>query len=595
MRKLSSSIVLFALLAVLTACSAPAPGEGGGSPAPQEPEVSAFVWPASWSVSDAAQVKRGGTLQIAGAFAVGPNPIQRNAIATELRSFLSDGAAPLRFDPETGDWRNYAADVSFSADSDGPGGTAEVVLREGMRWSDGAPITARDYVLVKTFETAAGLNETPDADWQELEITVHDDRHLTYYFPELSRVSLSLLARPPYPDHRLGKIYREGGAEALYDAWGFNDDPQEMAWSGPWTYAGRNEDFTEIHLLANPHFGTWNHDTAGNALPYLDELILRNTGEADIVQAFVEGSIDYITVQAARIAEVLTEDPAAVISGSTGYEATSRQLVFNWNLASDPFLQELFRSSKFRRAMSHLLDRGELIEELHGGAGGVMWTPVSLNQSHWLEEAAARFEYAPAEARRLLGELGFSEDADGLLVDGSGNHLEFELLRAQKGPEYDGLAEHFRKQAAAIGITVTEISPSFADAISLVVSQGDDRGFHAVLAGRRGGSSAWPFHPLQYGCEPPTKLWNSSDSCLAPWEEEVADLAWQGHRELDDAEAREIAGRIQRLTAEHQPVIYLPVAAVSYAWKPFVRGEYPDGLVGAAEAGRSYVLTWLSE
>ncbi|MCV5825031.1 ABC transporter substrate-binding protein, partial [Escherichia coli] len=66
----------------------------------------------------------------------------------------------------------------------------------------------------------------------------------------------------------------------------------------------------------------------------------------------------------------------ATLKVNIGPNASSQFIVFNWNKKSDPFKQELFRSAKFRQAMSYLVNRQAVVDVVYGGFGTPTYTSI---------------------------------------------------------------------------------------------------------------------------------------------------------------------------------------------------------------------------
>src|SRR6185295_6067765 len=108
------------------------------------------------------------------------------------------------------------------------------------------------------------------------------------------------------PRHLLDKAQREG---RLAEAWGLGTPPAEMAGLGPFrvkAYAPGDR----LVLERNPHY--WKVDSAGQALPYVDELVfvLVPSEDARVIR-FKAGDTDLITRVSAANFSVLEADAAA--------------------------------------------------------------------------------------------------------------------------------------------------------------------------------------------------------------------------------------------------------------------------------------------
>src|SRR5690606_1199000 len=101
-----------------------------------------FVWPSAWTTATPDQVVRGGTFR---SYMIGDprtfNPIT-SAESQALSDHIFNGGLLITRGPDSDEWVPYAAE-SFTVAEDGR--SVDVVLREGLVWSDGTPVTVDDY------------------------------------------------------------------------------------------------------------------------------------------------------------------------------------------------------------------------------------------------------------------------------------------------------------------------------------------------------------------------------------------------------------------------------------------------------------------
>lgn len=106
---------------------------------------------------------------------------------------------------------------------------------------------------------------------------------------------------------------------------------------------------------------------------------------------------------------------------------------------------------KQRQAMLHALDREALAEVLTGERGNVAdsWLFKGSPKYEALRGNVARFPYNPTEAVRLLGEVGWTRGGDGSLRDPAGQPFAFEYWSADTGAAI--VRDHWQQ----IGMQVT--------------------------------------------------------------------------------------------------------------------------------------------
>lgn len=329
-------------------------------------------------------------------------------------------------------------------------------LREGHKWSDGAPFTSADvafwhdnlmldsniYEQPRDYVTVGGETmtvETPD------DVTVIFN--LPAPKPGLLAHFATSYAQGFQPRHFLGEFHPdinpdadsyaqslgfENGYDAIMAYYGnsdWTDTPSPML-SRPEIVDGLPKatvptleshiyinDTTEgRQLVANPYFHQV--DTTGQQLPYIstqDELYI-NDNEVRILK-LVNGEVDYKS-QSVRLesAPLLLENQEKG-NYAIQLKPTVSMPAFSFNFtAPDEAKRELFNDIRFREAMSIAINRDELNEIAYFGQGEpgqvAPFNPApDFVDPKW---SSYKAEYDPDTARALLDEIGMVDtDGDG--------------------------------------------------------------------------------------------------------------------------------------------------------------------------------------
>ena len=557
-----------------------------------------FVWPDAWS-AHADEAEPGGTLRLStlsGSRTFNPF-VSGEADDVLDRSFRS--VSLLTRDRVTGEWLPYMAE-SFDVSEDGL--VITMKLRDELKWSDGTPITSADFLFYYNAVTDPAVESPRYDDFfigdEPILLEAPDEQTLVWTFPSADREAFSAVDSYAAPDHILGEIYREGGAEALRAAWGTDADVSTMVWAGPFipTRYSPDERYTYVR---NPYFGDWNVDEDGTPLPYLEGLNvtiasldaafnLYLAGELDIISPpnLDQLSVLFNTMQSGDIEAVVIED---------AYEQTSTAFyVFNWNKASDPFKQELFRSADFRKAMSHLTPREAISDLVFGGEAIPAYAPITPAYEYWYTEDFPQYEYNPEAALALLEGLGFTErNSEGWLVDEEGNELTFTLATLSGNDEAARVIQVTADAMREAGVKAETQILEFSLLVDQLLSTGEDRPFDAIYIFFGGSSRDWPFYDGIILCDAQFHMWNQSGECIDPTEERLAELVVEGRRTLDDEAAQEIGYEILRAYAELHPQIFTTVSTFTVTWLDDVKGNYPEELINAFNGTRSSALTFV--
>jgi peptide/nickel transport system substrate-binding protein len=370
-------------------------------------------------------------------------------------------------------------------------------LRPGMKWSDGAPFTADDFLFAYEgvmmrddlcpskptwLKTKSGMGRIEKMDDHTIRIVFRDPN---YVFPELC-AGLAVAgqwARAHFnssmfvPKHYLKQFHPDTTSieeldrrarAAGFDNWVayFRDRAQphrnrDLPTVGPWvmTQPISSELFT---FERNPYY--WAVDTAGNQLPYIDRIRMRMIPDAEALNAkAVMGEIDmqHRHIQLSKV-PVLHEnaergDYRVLLWPDWG--GADCCVYFNQNYEVDAEIGSLLRSLDFRKALSLGIDREEINELVFLGEG--VPRPF-LPPADSLYYPGKEFELANGkpdreQANKLLDALGLDkrDDAGFRLRRDNGERLTISLeVQSAAMLDFRAVAELLERQWAQIGIAL---------------------------------------------------------------------------------------------------------------------------------------------
>ncbi len=449
-------------------------------------------------------------------------------------------------------------------------------LRRGVTWHDGEPFTAEDVEF--TFNRIIYNDAIPVVDrsafefryraengvWQNdrLTVTATDDYTVQIVLPVPFAPFLRSLSTPIYPQHLLEQHVENGTFESVWD---IDTDPREIIGTGPFTISSYAPG-ERLVLRRNPSY--WMTDTAGNTLPYLEEIIhLIVADRAGEREAFLDGSSEQLRVLGADYAELepLQQEHNFTIH-RRGPSFAMTFLAFNMNPGShpdtgepfmDPVKLEWFSNKSFRQAVTHSIDRDKIINEVQHGLGYSQWSSTSALAGDFYNPDVQRYEYDPERANEILDEIGWTDrDGDGVREDSAGNRIQFRLVTNADNTERTHLAELLQQFMEAIGLAVDYEMISFGDLIGKLTSSYD---WDSLVVG------------YERTSEPhdSTDLWHSSgilhlwhpnqESPATDWEAEIDDLLITASQELDHATRVAKYHQVQEILAENMPIIYTTV------------------------------------
>lgn len=473
--------------------------------------------------------------------------------------------------------------TEFSISDDGTMVTYS--LREGVLWSDGAPITAQDIIASATMHATPEVNSRYVSSFnlggQPVVWTAMDDRTVTQRLPFLDAAAIDLANWPILPAHIFAPVFEAGGAPAVLEMWSVNTPPSELVAGGPFMVREFriNE---ELVLERNPNYFV--QDEFGVQLPYLDRFVFQGAADPNAnLSAFLAGETDLYRAQ--LIDEVLSIQDAigagridAVLLANIAPSGVTSTVHPNYQ-NTDPVKAELFRDARFRRALSHLIDREGIIELALGGLATPLYGPFSSGNTRFYNEAAfvegeTKFSYNPEAAAALLAELGFtSRNADNLLVDSEGRTISFVILANASEPVQrvagQIVTEDFREAGIEVVVNVVDTGSVINPATRNFDADGN-RGFDWLFT-NFGGQADPPTRRNLYNLDGAARIWNLAQagtgrpSRLEEYEVRLAELVTAALGTFDEAERQALYFEFQQIAGANLPLVYLYTQGLNFA------------------------------
>lgn len=387
------------------------------------------------------------------------------------------------------DWTEIKPNVAESWEVSEDASTFTFKLREGMRWSDGELFTADDILFWYKVFLDERLTPSKHSNFVgpsgPVEVSKIDDTTVEFKFGEPNGLFLQNMAYGfgyyvvNYPRHYLEQFHADFNpdVQALVDA-----EPAASDWvqlfnlkSGPmhtplfWQNADRptlhpwhltNAYGSSDRVVAerNPYF--WKVDAEGKQLPYIDRVTWDQVEDVEtiLLKAF-NGEIDFMGRHIGRPSNL----PALTDNQERGkYDfyaindlpSNSAILMFNLN-NPDPVKNEVVNNFDFRKAVSHMVDREEIIDLVYLGAGRPAQTAPQPAASFYQEKWAKQFtEYDVDMANELLDKAGLAEkDSDGYRLGPDGKRFTLVFLVADVfGLQYPDVMELVAEYAKDVGL-----------------------------------------------------------------------------------------------------------------------------------------------
>jgi len=388
------------------------------------------------------------------------------------------------------------------------GRTLVIHLRRGMKWSDGRPFTADDFVFwFEDIYRNKDLIPTPSAamaiNGKQGEIQKVDTYTVKFKFPEPYYLLPDVLAgSTPLGGHAQQGMNGMGGyapahylkqfhpkyvgkdeldkkvKDAKFDSW-----VRQFLFKNDWALNPELPVLTPWKTITPSNTATWTLernpysvfvDTEGNQLPYIDRVVLTLAenlevinlraiaGEYDFQQRHLDlGKLPVFIENQQRGNYKLHLDP-----GDYGGDMIIK---FNLSYEADPEIAKWMNTTDFRRALALGIDRDQINETFWLGTG----TPSSVvpaDSNKYNPGPQYRKLWATLDVKKaneMLDKVGLSKkDGEGyrLRTDGKGRlRIEIMTLGGQF-LQFTQIAEMIREQWKRIGIdlTVQEVERSLA-------------------------------------------------------------------------------------------------------------------------------------
>lgn len=377
-------------------------------------------------------------------------------------------------------------------------------LRQGTKWSDGAPFTTNDimfYVedVYRSPELTTSLGNNP------FTAEKIDDSTIRIVFEQPHGLFLSELCTPlgsswtQYPKHylqqfhqkynteNLDQLVREAGAADWIELFrtkggAIPGTPYNAVWSNPdlprlygWKLVEPYGDTTRVRVERNPYY--WKVDPEGNQLPYIDEVEFSVVQDAELL--LLKASSGELDMHTRHINTNVNKPVLSDAAEAGGYrlfdmkQAVMNTSCFNFNMTHpDPALRQVFANRDFRIGMSLSLNRQPIIDTVYVSQGEP-WQWCPRPDTPWYNETLAKqfTEYDIGLANEYLDKVLPERDIDGwrLRPDGQKLMIVIDVIDRSEWDNVDAVNLAVDGWRANVGI---DIQLNVGDR-SLIVSRAD--------------------------------------------------------------------------------------------------------------------------
>ena len=285
-------------------------------------------------------------------------------------------------------------------------------IRQGLKWSDGQPITAADaawtFNLIMSNSTAATANGSLVSNFKSVTAPDASTLVITTKTPQANMLAVSIPENgiPIVPEH-IWKSHVAGLST-------YRNNTFPIVGYGPWQMtAYQTDQYAEFN--ANKSFVL--------GAPKFDHMIMQSYKTEDAaVAALRSGQLDYVSGLDATQYKALKGQPGIgaeqevgnlwnALEINAGAKSRSGKPLGNGNPA--------LTDSAVRTAIATAIDKDALVNKVEDGLAkpGVGYLPPSLPQFAWSPSTQQTISFDLAKANQILDTAGYTKGSDGIRID----------------------------------------------------------------------------------------------------------------------------------------------------------------------------------
>lgn len=455
-----------------------------------------------------------------------------------------------------------------------------IYLRNDIYWTDKTKMTADDWVWYWNeiicndnimhpayYNTMVRIDE-----WETKQIVF--EKVSEYIFKIISPkpvAEIELLTNlQPMPKHIFKPLLDSNDIRELRIKWNNKTYPSNIVSNGAWILDEVNPD--KIVLLKNENYFIQNlkTDNPNDTLPYLDKIVYytsnnfydKNTdtyysAKQNEYRYFSNNIIDAMTVTENTMIEELLANQKL----NESYEVWNGGAVskfdvisFNQNPESSRLKSNgnlnLFSNKKFRKAISLLIDRDNILIDAYSGYGELNRSLIPEISPYFDKDNTFDTEYNPTKALKLLEELGIKDNNGDGLLEYNDKTFSFEILTNDIKTRKDSV-EIIHNTLTKYGIdNIVLIKP-----FSIVIKKIYESDWDCVLIGLTGG-----LFPLtsenMYSSYGNMHIWYPEQwKPNTDWENQIDTLLNKAKTEIDFEKRKLLLNEMLSIMYEQTPII----------------------------------------
>lgn len=467
-------------------------------------------------------------------------------------------------------------------------------LRQGLKWSDGEPITADDVMFTWNDIIFAGLGNTSTRDSMVIDgelpkLRKIDDYTVEFVIKRQFAPFLRMLSAPIAPKHYFAK---DKNWQKNFDRFlSTNTNPKDIVSSG----AFRLKEYIpaqRVVFVKNPNYYVINKK--GKNLPYLNKIVYLIVGDINNqILKFEAGEIDEISLRGGDVARYKAkESKSDYVIYNLGSDNGTMFIAINLNNRKNKetgkyfvpsYKQKWFNDVNFRKAIDYAIDRDSMVQNIANGMAVPLYTAESPNGIFFNSKIKGH-KRDLNKAKEYLYKSGFKLK-NGKLYDKYGKQVEIDLSTNAGNTEREALGIMIKQDLADIGIKVNFKPIEFNSLVNKITNSYD---WNMIILGLTGsplephnGKNVWNSRgPLHLFNQRSSNDIQNNNIYPFPWEKRIDDIFEKGALSLNFNERKKYYDEYQQIIYDEAPIIYLYSPIRIYAIRRKIKNLYPSTLSG---------------
>lgn len=523
------TLLLIGVLALSACASGGSPTDSSGAAAPSDAAADTGADTASDTTSDAAatEPQTGGVLTAAiSADPQGFDPHLTSAYSSfEVLENVFDTLVSIDEN------LNITPSLAESWEVSEDGLTWTFKLQEGITFHDGSDLTAEDVKF--SYERILDPDVGSGASWRLANVESIE---------AVDDYTVAITLNAPYP----GLLAKLAGYKGMAIVSSEAEDLERMPiGTGPFMFV-EYVPGDHVTLMRNENY--WETDAAGNALPYLDEVVFRPIPDETVKTTNLQtGEVDWVDSLPPQQVNSIADAGDVMVDVVTGGDYWYLGVNLNREPLGDPLV---------RQAINYAINKEDVAAAARWDTAVASDNPIPA-ESAW-NSGYAPYEYNPERAKELLAEAGY---ADG---------FEVELMPSSQYEETVRAAQVVQAQLADVGVTATIRTLEWG---TWLEEQGAGN-FDIYVGGWIGNIDPDDYFYAQHHTGEIFNFTGYSNEALDA-------LLDEGRAEADPDVRKGIYDQVAQILIDDSPYVYMYIPATVNAWQPNVHGVQarPDSAI----------------